>query len=59
MPKPNGLHHPPGGGTRESPFAGTSFKSHKLLENAYAVPSGSSLTTMAPALFAGDRMQLC
>ena len=41
MPKPNGLHHPPVGGTRERPFAGTSLKSHKLLENAYAAKQQS------------------
>jgi hypothetical protein len=40
----------PPGGTRQRHFDGTNCKPHKLLENV------ASPTTMAPALFAGDRV---
>ena len=47
---PNGLRYPLVGGTREHHFDGTNSKPYKLLENA------QTPTTMAPALFAGDRV---
>ena len=45
-----GLSYPLVGGTRQRHFAGINFKPRKLLENA------PTPTTMAPALFAGDRV---
>jgi hypothetical protein len=46
----NGVRYPLVGGTRERRFDGINFKPHKLPENA------PTPTTMAPALFAGDRV---
>jgi len=50
MERANGWRYPLVGEMRQRHFDGTSFKPRKLLENA-ATP-----TTMAPALFAGDRV---
>jgi hypothetical protein len=47
----NGWRYLLAGGTRQRHFAGTNSKPHKPPENA-ATP-----TTMAPALFAGDRVR--
>jgi len=47
---PNGLRYPLVGGTRQPYFDRTSFKPRKVLEKA------QTPTTMAPALFAGDRV---
>jgi hypothetical protein len=51
---PNGWRYAPSGvlvgGTRQRRFAGINFKPRKVLENA------PTPTTMAPALFAGDRV---
>jgi hypothetical protein len=46
----------PPGGTRQSHFDGTNFKPRKVPENAHAVPTGGSPTTMAPTHFVGDRV---
>jgi len=53
---PNGLRYPLVGGTRQRRFGGTNIKPRKPPENAHAVPTGCSPTTMALALFAGDRV---
>ena len=47
---PNGERYPLVGGTRQRQFAGTNSKPRKVLKNA------QTPTTMAPALFAGDRV---
>ena len=47
---PNGLRYPPVGGTGQHYFIGTNSKPPKVLENA------QTPTTMAPAVFAGDRV---
>jgi len=41
--QPNGLRYPLVGGTRQRRSDGTSFEPKKLLENAHAVPTGSTL----------------
>ena len=46
----NGSRYPLVGGTRERHFGGTNSKPRKVPENA------QTPTTMAPALFAGDRV---
>ena len=45
-----------GGWDETTPFCRNQPKPRKLPKNAHAVPSGSSPTTMAPVLFAGDRV---
>jgi len=47
----NGLRYPLVGGTRQRRFAGTNFKPRNVPENA------QTPTSMAPAKFAGDRVQ--
>ena len=44
----------PPGGTGQRRFDGTNFKPSNLPENAHAVPTGGSPTTMAPVLARGS-----